>query len=390
MAARRGEDWSFMNLLKLNGKNVTGTAIYVAVVITVGCLGVLAGGWDAGRWIPAPPAIPSFVQEVALAEPSREVALAEPVDEFAEPGTTTNIHDRQSWMPTALDQPRLDEAVEEVAIAPAPQEKPDTPSFDNLAGLANTEYGPDMAYAVEVPPAPDGFEGRPMIAIMIDDLGLNRVRAERVAALPGPLTMAFIPYGGEVADLVQMAAQSGHEIFLHLPMEPLSANEDPGPHALLTGLDAYEFRERLTWNLERFDGYVGVNNHMGSRLTQDVLAMGMVMAELRGRGLVFVDSVTSAGSVAYATARQNGIPATRRDVFLDNMAERDAVLAQLARLEDVARRQGFALGIGHPHDATVQALAEWLPIAEQRGFVIVPATRIIEYNEWLLAQRASD
>ena len=114
--------------------------------------------------------------------------------------------------------------------------------------------------------------------------------------------------------------------------------------------------------------------------------MALVMAELHRRNLLFVDSVTSAGSVAYESALQNGIPAARRDIFIDNTPEVAAILGQLDRLEEVARNQGFAIGIGHPHDATIAALALWLPQLRARGFLLVPASRIIADRAMLLAQ----
>lgn len=269
------------------------------------------------------------------------------------------------------------------ALAPLPGERPAAPAVD----VAITETGPErhteLADNALLQPS-----GTPMIAIMIDDLGLNAARARRTADLPGPITMAFMPYGEGLDAQVEEAAGQGHEIFLHLPMEPTDPSIDPGPHALLESLTTDQLETELAWNLDRFGGYVGVNNHMGSLLTQDADAMAIVMAELHRRGLLFVDSVTAAGSVAYDVARANGIPSARRDVFLDNVPERDAVLAQLDLLEALARKQGFAIGIGHPHDSTLAALGEWLPGALARGVLLVPASRIIASRDVIVAQHA--
>ncbi|MBT6202660.1 MAG: hypothetical protein HOI34_03050, partial [Rhodospirillaceae bacterium] len=308
---------------------------------------------------PTPHTMPELVLLLSILgtkTPEEAEILPSQPTETGNPASTIVV--TRTWHLASLDQPGFVPELAEVAIAPVPGQKPELP--DNVAIITSTEYGPEPDLVETIIPIDPAYEGAPLIAIVIDDLGLNRRRAERVAALPGPLTMAFIPYGSEVADLARLAANAGHEVFLHLPMEPTRASEDPGPHALLAGLTPEQLRERLLWNLERFDGYVGVNNHMGSLLTQDAAAMNVVMAELDQRGLIFVDSVTSAASVAYTTARDNGIPTARRDVFLDNVADIDAIEAQLRLLEDVARRQGFAIGIGHPHDATVEALSSWL------------------------------
>lgn len=273
---------------------------------------------------------------------------------------------------------------------PLPEQGAEAMDMPEAGGeVTISETGPEFQPGAAVPVLPDPGTA-PMIAIMIDDLGLNAARTRRVSELPAALTMAFIPYGENLGEQTRLAGAAGHEIFLHLPMEPTDPTVDAGPHALLKRHDPSALIAELAWNLDRFTGYVGVNNHMGSLLTQDRRAMAVVMAELHSRGLVFVDSMTSAGSVAYEAALAAGVPAARRDVFLDNVPEIDAVLAQIARLEEVARRQGFAIGIGHPYDATVAALAIWLPQAQARGFSVVPVSRIIASRALLLAQHADD
>jgi polysaccharide deacetylase 2 family uncharacterized protein YibQ len=220
--------------------------------------------------------------------------------------------------------------------------------------------------------------GRPLIAILIDDVGVNRRNAPRVAELPGPVTIAFMTYADNLPKLSADARARGHELMLHVPMEPMDQGVDAGPNALLTGLDEAELRRRLLWGLDRLQGYVGVNNHMGSRFTAWEPGMALVMAELRRRGLLFVDSRTIAGSVAARAADRYAVPHADRDVFLDNEQESGAVHEQLARLEQVAAERGTAIGIGHPHDGTIAALAEWLPSLEAKGFALVPVSAIVE------------
>jgi polysaccharide deacetylase 2 family uncharacterized protein YibQ len=220
--------------------------------------------------------------------------------------------------------------------------------------------------------------GRPLIAVLMDDVGVNRRNAPRVAELPAPVTIAYMTYADNLPKLSAAARARGHELMLHVPMEPMDQGVDTGPNALLTGLDEAELRRRLNWGLDRFQGYVGVNNHMGSRFTSWERGMALVMAELRRRGLLFVDSRTIASSVAARAAERYAVPHADRDVFLDNEQESGAVHEQLAKLEEVARQRGTAIGIGHPHDGTIAALAQWLPTLEAKGFALVPVSAIVE------------
>ena len=147
---------------------------------------------------------------------------------------------------------------------------------------------------------------------------------------------------------------------LHLPMEPNGRN-DPGPNALLVSLTDAELRQRTTAALDSFDGYAGVNNHMGSRFTAFKPGMETVLRQFKGRGLMFLDSRTSAQSVGDQLAQEMGVPSSCAHVFLDDDESLDAVRRKLAEAEAIARRQGFVVVIGHPHEATLQALGEWLP-----------------------------
>lgn len=221
--------------------------------------------------------------------------------------------------------------------------------------------------------------GRGYVAIVIDDMGLDRPRAMRAIGLPAPLTLSFLPYGRDAPALAIMARQRGHEILLHMPMQPMGG-ESPGPHALTVDLAAVEIRGRVGAALDRFGDAVGLNNHMGSRFTVDRRLMGPLMEELRARGLVFVDSRTAAESQGSEAAGHAGVPLAMRDVFLDNEVTVEAVNRQLRVVERIARRRGHAVAIGHPHDATLSALAAWLPGLQEKGLQAVPATTIIRRN----------
>lgn len=215
--------------------------------------------------------------------------------------------------------------------------------------------------------------GRPALAIVIDDLGVDLRRTQRAMLLPGPVTLAFMTYGSALDRQTSEATGRGHELLVHVPMQPVGP-ADPGANALLEGLSEDEVRRRLTWGLDRFSGYVGINNHMGSRFSADAKGMAVVMAELERRRVMFLDSRTTPASKGVITARQANVPAIERNVFLDNVDERGAVLRQLDASEQVARKHGLAVAIGHPRDATLAALESWIPDALARGLEIVPIT----------------
>ena len=223
-------------------------------------------------------------------------------------------------------------------------------------------------------------QGRPMIAIVIDDVGVDRRRSAQAISLPQPITLAFLPYATDVDAQARDARQLGHELIVHLPMEALDRNRDPGPHALTTEIGDDELLRRLRWDLDRFDGYVGVNNHMGSQFTRDRHAMRLVLGELKDRGLLFLDSRTVSDSVAPEVARELQLPFASRQVFLDDDQNAREVEARLAETERVARAHGFAIAIGHPHDGTLEALHQWLPRVQGDGFVLVPLSAIVRHS----------
>ncbi|ACI97556.1 conserved hypothetical protein [Rhodospirillum centenum SW] len=226
--------------------------------------------------------------------------------------------------------------------------------------------------AVPTPPA----EGRPRIVIVIDDMGLDHRRSGRVVALPGPLTLAWLPYARDLPIQTRQAHQRGHELIVHMPMEPAGSG-DPGPNALLVRQSPEEIRSRLRTNLDAFSGYVGINNHMGSRFTADAAASAVVVEELARRGLLVLDSRTTADSRLRDEAVRRHVPSASRDVFLDHVQTPAAVSAALEKVEATARRQGLAIAIGHPHDVTTEALARWLPTLAGKGFQLVPLSAVV-------------
>ena len=224
----------------------------------------------------------------------------------------------------------------------------------------------------------------PAIAIIIDDVGLDSAKTRAAMALPQQVTLSFLPYGISAPSLAREARAAGHEIMLHMPMEPLGP-QSPGPDALKVGLSPNRLAERTQAALGRFDGLVGVNNHMGSRVTQDWPAMSGFMQAVAGTDLIFVDSRTSQRSVAGRVARRFDVPTADRDVFLDHGGGPPAaVVRALKQAEAVARRTGHALAIGHPRAETLSGIASWWPGARERG------VRLVSITEYLVIQGGPD
>lgn len=208
---------------------------------------------------------------------------------------------------------------------------------------------------------------KPRLIIIVDDMGLGRAAYDAVMALPGPLTLSFLPYADDLQRMADGARSRGDAVLLHLPMEP-AGGADPGPHSLSASMDQQELFNALSWNLSRFDGFVGVNNHMGSKFTRDPQAMKRVLAYLRQRNLFFIDSVTTGSSVAAEAGAAVGAEVYARDVFLDAEPGAEFVRRQLALAEEIARKTGYAVVICHPREATLAALGPWLTTAPARGF----------------------
>lgn len=227
-----------------------------------------------------------------------------------------------------------------------------------------------------LPPSPAPPERR-LIAVVIDDLGPDARRTRDAIALPAPVTLAFLPYADSVAQLAHVAVAAGHDVLIHMPMEPEdTGHHDPGADALTVGLAPDELQARVRRALEHIPGAVGLNNHMGSRFTADVSGMALVLAELKQRDLLFLDSRTTAQSVGPEVARRSGVRFAGRDVFLDNTRTPAAIRQQLAETERLARRRGQAVAIGHPYPETLMVLRGWIPEALARGFELVPISRV--------------
>lgn len=228
-----------------------------------------------------------------------------------------------------------------------------------------------MAPAPRPTPAA-GTSGR--VAIIIDDCGNSPNRG--FVELPVPITLAVLPHVAYAKAVANQAASAGKDVILHLPMEA-SGDSDPGPGTLKIEMSDQDLRHQVADNFAAVPGIIGVNNHQGSKASADRRVMQEVIAETARRGLFYLDSRTTSATVAPQLAPAAGVPLLSRDVFLDNVDEVDAVLAQLRAAEEVARRQGTALAIGHPRPNTLKALQTWIPQAQAGGFQLVRLSDIL-------------
>ncbi len=216
---------------------------------------------------------------------------------------------------------------------------------------------------------------RPLISIVMDDLGLDQKATRRAIALPTAVTLSFLPYGRASQGLAEEALARGHEVMVHIPMEP-EGQADPGPNALLVDHSTDQIASLLARQLDEFPGAVGFNNHMGSRFTADVKALLPVMREARARGLLFLDSRTTANTLAAKIGEAAGATTVSRDVFLDHAAGADGLLAQLDELENTARATGKAIAIAHPHALTLDVLEVWSRGLAGKGLELAPISRM--------------
>jgi uncharacterized protein len=232
-------------------------------------------------------------------------------------------------------------------------------------------------------PTPPPHPSRPVpapaakLAIILDDVAGDAGAADRIFALHYPLTLSVLPNHAQSAEIAKEAHRRGYQVMLHLPMESL-ANETPEAQELRPGMSQSEISGKLDEMLRTVPYAAGVNNHQGSRATSDAQLMSELMPLLRAHRLFFIDSRTTAATVAYDAAQSAGVHCASRNVpFLDDVQDVGAVRHQLELAVKDAREKGQAIAIGHPHPATLRALEEFLPEAESHGVRLVHASDLV-------------
>ncbi len=219
--------------------------------------------------------------------------------------------------------------------------------------------------------------GRPRLAILLDDLGSDRGAAEAIFALHVPVTISVLPYHPQSLEIARAARQHGCEVMLHLPMQSL-AGESPEQQELRPGLSPDEVRSTVEKMLHAVPEADGVNNHQGSQATADATLMNELMRVLKEEDLFYVDSRTTAATVAFDAAKSEGVRTAFRNVpFLDDVQNKDAVKRQLRLAIQGAKQKGEAIAIGHPHTETLAALREVLPQAKNEGVQLVFVSELV-------------
>jgi polysaccharide deacetylase 2 family uncharacterized protein YibQ len=245
-----------------------------------------------------------------------------------------------------------------------------------LPKIAQDGVRPADAFARPVKSAdPDA----PRIAIVVGGLGIGSTNtSDAIKRLPGPVTFAFLPYGGDIERQIIAARAGGHEVLLQIPMEPFDyPDNDPGPQTLLTSLDASQNVDRLQSLMARARGYVGVANFMGARFSASEQALAPVLRETAKRGLIYFDDGSAPRSLAGQIAGGNSLPFAKSDVAIDTVPTASEIDRALGRLEALARDRGTAVGMASALPITIDRLARWAKAAEARGIQLVPITAVV-------------
>ena len=226
-------------------------------------------------------------------------------------------------------------------------------------------------------PKPAPRKSLPSVALIIDDLGYDRKIAQKFAQLDVSLTFSILPHSPFQQKIARLARSKGLEIMIHMPMDPVEYPQvDPGPGTLLTSMSPDELIDQIDQNLNTLPGVKGVNNHMGSRMTSESTQMYQFFSVLKKRGLFFIDSRTTAESLCEPSARLFQVPFAKRDIFIDHHLRPEFIRKQIKELIRIAKKNGEAVGIMHPHSTTLQILQEMMPDLK-RQVRLVPASKIV-------------
>lgn len=253
---------------------------------------------------------------------------------------------------------------------PAPEKKP--PPEETVVHVAPTPPPPP------IPAEPETGKGTGRLAIIIDDMGTSVQEARSLSAIGVPLTFSIIPGLRSYREVASFAAANGIETMVHIPMQPKGwPQRRLEVNGLLVSMDDAAIREHLAGFFRDIPRALGANNHMGSEFTEHEDKMQPVMEVLKGRGMFFIDSVTTPKSVGQKLARENGMKSGRRNVFLDNEQDPAYIRGQINQAVRLAKKSGSAIAICHPHPATIKTLAAVLPGLERQGVTFVPASRLV-------------
>jgi hypothetical protein len=276
---------------------------------------------------------------------------------------------------------RVPEPPAPIRLAPAPDPRlVERSRHGVLPRIGPDGARPSQVYARPAGAMPDGVRPVGRVAVLVGGLGISQtVTNDAVAKLPPAVTLAFAPYGQDLERLAARAREAGHEIMLQVPMEPFDyPDSDPGPHTLTVKAKPQENLDRLHWVLGRFPGYTGLVNFMGAKLTADEAALAPILREAGARGLLVLDDASSSRSLVAKVGPAVRAAAVRADLVLDATPRADAIDRELARLEELARSQGLAVGTASALPLTLERIARWTRALESRGILLVPVSSAFE------------
>ena len=332
-------------------------------------------------------AIPQ-VAELATASTSLAGETEEAQDDIEEPAAAAEnveaVIDQSAAEIKVFDQaaPERPEYQDEATVFIAPTrplksapiaDVTETTDAGPLPRISEEGRKPFNAYA-QVTPLSVSSSGRPKIAIVLGGMGLNaKLTAKAVDSLPGDVTLGFAPYGENLQEQVNRARAEGHEIMLQVPMEPVGfPAANPGPKTLMSDASPQENVEALRWHMSRFAGYSGITNYMGARLLMSEEALRPVLAEVRARGLVYLEDATVNLSVSPKVVEQVKLPMQRAQMVIDAEPTAPAIAEALERLEQEAIRNGSAIATGSGLEVTIETVAEWAKTLQEKGILLVP------------------
>ncbi|MBW6512140.1 MAG: divergent polysaccharide deacetylase family protein [Desulfuromonadaceae bacterium] len=289
------------------------------------------------------------------------------------------ISDRQGIKTFTLEAPFPDqEQLRALSVAVKHLAETFRVASDKVKRRIDLYDGDALRYALEFSASTSTAKVRPRIALIVDDLGRDVRIVRRLLALETDLSFSILPGETYAQRVAELAHGQNREVLIHLPMEPHGYPEkNPGADALMVGMTAEGLRTRMDKFVAQVPYAVGGNNHMGSRFTEDREGMRTVVDYLRDKNIFFIDSLTSHNSLAMETARGARVPTAVRDVFLDNVPEVDAIVRELRKLVEVAKRRGRAIGICHPYPETLAALEQEIPLLQSSDLQFVPVSALL-------------
>ena len=218
----------------------------------------------------------------------------------------------------------------------------------------------------------------PKVAFIIDDLGYETEVAKKMMELEYPIALSILPFLQYSDFTAEEGKKNNKEIMLHLPMEPNNSDANPGPGVIKSYMSEEEIRQAVRKCILDFSYAIGVNNHMGSKITEDREIMKIVLEEIKGYNLFFIDSMTSKNSIAYEVAQEMGIKSAVRSVFLDNNNDMEYIKGQMLEVQEIALEKGEVIAIGHDRINTFYVLKIMIPELIRAGIEIVPVSELVK------------